>query len=465
MRSKGLTYTLSTLPLLILIGCTSTGPSSSVGTILVSIDPQKIIREIPTNYLGLSIEKESLNTGDYSVSDKKLMKLFKDLGPGILRVGADTVDEMSYFRRHTPWPSKCGKKRTLKRSELHKTLQFLKQTDWKLIYGLNLGCFDPNAAVTEALSVQKLAKDRLVAFEVGNEPDMFILKKRRSDDWDAQQYIEQFKTYHELLKKKVPHWTLSGPGIGVYLNIKTWFPPFVEALDSDKPESLSSHFYPMVRIETNPEQPIFPSYGHMFSKRYQDWILEQFKPGIAQANQLGVGFRVSEMNSVAMSGTKGVSDSFASALWFLDYAYAFLNAGVDGVNVQGDISVLNDIYSPIQKENGQLIARPIYYGMLAFAKSAKGELVKVSYNTDQNFVAYASKEKSGLLHIVLINKELSKEVKVDLPLLKLLKEKNVKAFALRSPNLDAKNISLERVEEITSSLSIPHHSALLLEIQ
>ena len=49
----------------------------------------------------------------------------------------------------------------------------LASLDWRLIYGLNLARGTPDAAADEAAYVAQAAGRRLLAFEIGNEPDGF----------------------------------------------------------------------------------------------------------------------------------------------------------------------------------------------------------------------------------------------------------------------------------------------------
>ena len=56
---------------------------------------------------------------------------------------------------------------------------FLEATGWKLIWALNLGKGSEADAIAEARSVLRIAGERLLAFEIGNEPDLFGRAKHR----------------------------------------------------------------------------------------------------------------------------------------------------------------------------------------------------------------------------------------------------------------------------------------------
>ena len=59
------------------------------------------------------------------------------------------------------------------RESIDNLATFLRSTDWKLIYGLNLARGEVSSAVDEAKYVAGTIGDRLIALQFGNEPDLF----------------------------------------------------------------------------------------------------------------------------------------------------------------------------------------------------------------------------------------------------------------------------------------------------
>ena len=51
------------------------------------------------------------------------------------------------------------------------------------------------------------------------------------------------------------------------------------------------------------------------------------------------------MNAVSCGGVRGVSDTFASALWALDTLFEFSRVGVDGVNFHTVPNTINELIS------------------------------------------------------------------------------------------------------------------------
>ena len=67
-----------------------------------------------------------------------------------------------------------GKSRVGGQHEVLRELgSFLDATGWTLIWGLNLGNGSLENAIAEAKAVTAAAKKSLLAFEIGNEPDLF----------------------------------------------------------------------------------------------------------------------------------------------------------------------------------------------------------------------------------------------------------------------------------------------------
>src|SRR5262249_35074873 len=94
--------------------------------------------------------------------------------------------------------------------------------------------------------------------------------------------------------------------------------------------------------------------------------------------------------------------------------------GGEGVNLETDINQMAWVshYSPIFRDGaGQLIARPEYYSMLAFAMAGKGDLVKLTRShTTVNVSAYATRSARGPIWVTIVNKDLSRAVAIEIVL-------------------------------------------------
>jgi hypothetical protein len=121
---------------------------------------------VPASFLGLSVDLndiEGVAHPDYIGLVRHLTEY--DTGPMIFRVGAYAADRLD-----KPWPATVYKAL----SELHL------KTGAKFIVGVNQHAEDP-ALTDEQVrrSAKLLPKGSIVAFAVGNEPDMYALAPKK----------------------------------------------------------------------------------------------------------------------------------------------------------------------------------------------------------------------------------------------------------------------------------------------
>ena len=91
---------------------------------------------------------------------------------------------------------------------------FLEATDWKLIWGLNLGRGTIEAAVDEAKAVLAATGANLFAFEIGNEPDLFPNREiHRKKAYDYADYLLEYRKFRDALRKSIPGIPFAGPDV------------------------------------------------------------------------------------------------------------------------------------------------------------------------------------------------------------------------------------------------------------
>jgi hypothetical protein len=130
---------------------------------------------------------------------------------------------------------------------------------------------------------------------------------------------------------------------------------------------------------------------------------------ILQTGAIGIGipYRMSECNSFYNGGSNGVSDSYASSLWVIDYLFNCAQGGASGVNFHGGGNSAG--YTPIADSSGTVVgARPEYYGILLFTLAGTGTLYPTQVSAGSlNVTAYAVKTSIGGLNVVIVNKDLT----------------------------------------------------------
>ena len=154
-----------------------------------------------------------------------------------------------------------------------------------------------------------------------------------------------------------------------------------------------------------------------------------------------------------------MSDTFAAALWVLDYMFILASYGCSGVNMETGVNQLGFIssYSPIgDDEHGSYSARPEYYGMLAFALAGKGHMLSVENTGSSSLVkAYATRREDGSLGLTMINKtenNIAFEMNIDHRLLPAGRgSMQASLMQLRAPAINAKSGITVGGSEVTTT--------------
>jgi hypothetical protein len=117
--------------------------------------------------------------------------------------------------------------------------------------------------------------------------------------------------------------------------------------------------------------------GRLLSDRASAGLARLIEPAVGLAHRAGLQFRLTELGSASCGGVPGVSDSFASALWAPDAMFELLRAGADGINVHIRAEAVNGAFAISRA--GQLLARPLLYGMILFDRTvgAGGRLLSL----------------------------------------------------------------------------------------
>ena len=366
----------------------------------ISIDPAMKVASIPEDFLGFGYETSALaREGFFHPDNKHMVQLYRNLTPhGLARIGGIIGDLTRYEPEGTLVAETQKGTTVINRKVLEDFGAFLRVTGWKAMWTLNLGTGTKEDAAQQAQAVQKALGDRLHSFEIGNEVDLL----KRFNGYDA--YHAAYLEYKAAVRAVLPDAVFSGPDSANNVDWTVWF-----AKTEAKDMGLLIHHYYRGGAKT-PQATIETMLGP-----HPEWDgkLARMRQACA-AN--GVAFRINEVNSFYGGGKADVSDTFASALWCLDYMFRVAEYGGAGVNMQTDVNQLGFIshYSPIHREpDGKLTARPEYYGMLAFSVAGKGDLLKPAITPlGLNLTAYATKAADGSMWVSVLNKDLAKAAKV-----------------------------------------------------
>lgn len=369
----------------------------------VTLDPAQTLATIPSDFMGLGYEISSVaRPGLLSAQNSIYIQLVRTLGKdGIIRVGGNTADYASYSATGQPLSSPEGKAGSVVNDAVLRDLgSFLDATGWKLIWALNLGNGALANAIEEAEAITAAAKRNLLAFEIGNEPDLFARGGHRHATYGYSDYLREYRRFRDSLRKAIPGIGFAGPDTA---GATDWVSRF--AVDEGKDCKLLTHHY--YREGQNPTSTID-------KLLHPDPKLAPILATLRAASQSsGVPYRICETNSFSGGGRPGVSDTLAAALWVLDFMFVLASAGCAGVNMETGVNQRGFIssYSPIGDDEQQHYwAAPEYYGMLAFAQSGAGRIIGSAIDAgNRNITVHATQSTKDRTVVTLINKEPSSD--------------------------------------------------------
>jgi hypothetical protein len=381
---------------------------TQITSLRLTIDPDRIGNTIGPDFTGLSYESAQL--GDpafFSPNNTELIGLVRRLGKsGVLRIGGNTSEYCYWTPKPTaadiaaqsaPVNPSTGRQpdqvRKITPEAVRNLSGFIDATGWKLIYGLNMGTGTAEAAADEAAYVMKLLGPKLVAFQLCNEPDLFYRNGIRKAGYNFSDFAKEWQHFYKVIRARVPDAPFSGPDTAFN---NEWLVPFAKKFKNEI-LFLSQHYY----AEGPPTDPSMTIERLL---RPNSKLVAEFA-GMAETRQeTGLPFRLTETNSCYQAGKKGVSNTFASALWGAELMYQLAAQGGIGINFHGGGF---GWYTPIAgtRKNG-FEARPIYYGMLLFAQAGAGQLVenKLSQPQPEDVAAAYSLKTAFGLKTILFNK-------------------------------------------------------------
>ena len=273
--------------------------------------------------------------------------------------------------------------------------------DWRLIYGLNLARGTPEAAAEEAAYVARALGPRLLAFQIGNEPDGFgRWSGVRPQSYEFNAFLAEWRKFYTAIRARLPTVRFAGPDIAE----QKWIRPFIEAVGDDL-ILVTRHYY-----ADGPGDAPHISLARLLSSAPQAKTTLEEMRSISESSRLP--FRIAETNSIFNEGQPGVSDAFGSALWAIEFMFQVAEAGGEGINFHaGDAKA----YTPIGPgPNGRHLARPLYYGLLMFKEAVRGASMLPArlVDPDLNMTAYATRAADDKLKVCLINKDFERGARV-----------------------------------------------------
>ena len=406
----------------------SSGATTSVSTTDVG-DPtatgaSAAGRPLPSGWLGLSMQYKAFPQyagANASSINPAFLNLIRDIAPNqspSVRFGGDSTD-------WTWWPvhgmrQPGGVTYVLTPKWVRTAKTFIGDLHPRLILGINLEANSVRVASTEAHAlVSGLGRRHIAGLEIGNEPELYAafnwyrnkrgvgVPGRNVDTWTESAFFKQFHQFAAAMPSGLP---VAGPASGSasYLSELGAF-----LRGESRVKIATFHAYPLKHCTAAKQLTI----GELLSPAATSGFARAQARYVNAAHRAHKLVRLDEMNGITCGGFRGVSNTFASALWVLDTLYELDHSGVDGVNIQTVPGGAQEIFGPRSRNGGPMIVHPEFYGLMMFAQGSPtgSRLISLHTKLPPRVKLWATRSTNGTIRATLINDNFSKPATVKLP--------------------------------------------------
>lgn len=306
---------------------------------------------------------------------------------GTLRIGGNRVDS---FWTSTGEPAPAWSQGEITPADLRALANTISGTGWRVILGVPVMHTDPRRSAGEARHAARILGPMLLGVEIGNEPNLYGISEST--------YFARFERDVHAITAAVPGVSIVGPAMGRAA------PAWVSAFARDEARHpdialLTTHEYPL--SVCNGQHPTIAQLLSTGSERHE---AAAANTAVAAARMLRVPAAIDETNSAICWGAPGVSNTYASAMWVLNYGLLLAQHGVASANFQTRLSGCTP-YLPLctAAHTTQLSARPELYGLLALRQMGTGAFLKADNPDSAQLRAYAVENGPRRLSIALDN--------------------------------------------------------------
>jgi hypothetical protein len=399
--------------------------------VLLHVDRGGNLGRLEAGFVGFSFEKTNLTNGFFAGENAALIALFKLLGPGLLRIGANDVDRSTW----RPDAAPVGPGRTsleIGRADVDALAAFLAATGWRVIYSVSMKGTVASAVEEARYATSKLGS-KLHSLEIGNEINYFPNNA-------AGTPIAQWEPFEAAIRKALPAARFSGPAAaGAVVEFTL---PFVDR-EGSKIALLTEHYYKGAAAS-------HPTIADFLASDPSVVTQSDALANAARTHRIAEGYRWDEMNSYSGHGVPGVSDTFAAALWGIDFMLTTAEHGATGVNFHGGGQNMDGnecpagaasctkpfVYSPIREVDSRVTAvGPLFYAMLFVSRLGTGTMLPVTTPPDAPLRAHAVARADGTVSLVLANTHPARDLDVVIELAE--PPRAAIEVVLRAPSLGA----------------------------
>ena len=361
----------------------------------IHVDPLDIIRETKNTHVfasySLELPAERCLIGPSGNPRTSYARLLNHLARAanteeiIIRLGGNSADKNCFEDTDKVIP---GCKSNITVETLKEYQRFAAHVHRKqnlrvsFVLGTNLGGLGKStngsrieAREIEAANTLGMLGDVVRYVEIGNEVDSYISTYPHAGMDTPIGFSKSFAEYVEAYERAGlgPHMIQGGafadvfrPDFDLYV-LLSFLATFQDSLGT-----LSIHNYARVGCAVLPWQTKKPTVttSELLSRFSSKTQAELYRPFGHAARSRNISFVIGESNSVSCGGQTGVSDTFAAALWGIDYlAEMQQTAGADLVNFHGSRSSYSAIFCNSSADR-LVHVRPLYYAQLFHSEFA-----------------------------------------------------------------------------------------------
>ncbi|MHB8490788.1 MAG: glycosyl hydrolase family 79 C-terminal domain-containing protein [Solirubrobacteraceae bacterium] len=353
---------------------------------------------IAGDFLGLSFEAAAVPQLAELAKGSNMIELLRSLGSGVIRIGGLSADKYVAYgaagSARPPWA-----REVISSADLEGVAALSRATGWRVLLTVNAAHEDPAGAALEARQARAILGGDLIGVAIGNEPDRYALDELRPAGWGFAEYAKEYNAYRRAIARLAPAVTLVGPDASSGSSVLPWVRQAARALH---PPLLTDHYYPLSRCGGYTVRA-----AQLLSGRVQGAENAMLTALVAIQRASGLSLRIDETNNVSCHGESGVSNTFAAALWGVDWIARAMSSGLAGLNLH-DLLAEPQAYSPLVIAGGgartpQLHANPEWYALLATAGLVRDRPLPTTVQGAAGLSAAAFLTPTGTMRLVLVN--------------------------------------------------------------
>ena len=379
--------------------------AQSSASISINLDSTQLRRAIPADFLGLSLEMSSIEAGNnngaawLSGNSTAYSTMVQKIGVGSIRIGGNSAERQPYASAQ----------------DGANVDAFVNQIGGELIWTVPVKQFYNQSSSVSYVS--GLYNDQHVAhnysfptnIEVGNEPD-------NSEDVSGSAISQstwqsRYDGFSNAFRSQINSGILStGPSTAGCCTFSTDFINDATYQGSLKSTIgyVTTHYYPagdaanFGSISAGDSKILAASLDASYQSFYSNFN--------DNASNSGYNVRIEETNSAYGGSNNGVTNSYAAALWAMDYfCYMAYKTNLAGMNLHtgpiGSNSGSYNAISPVGVASSYTLEGP-GYGLWAFHYGSQGQplATTVSNPSNANVAAYGLLESNGGETVHIINK-------------------------------------------------------------